>query len=316
MKHTNIFAVIILCILFSANLFAQETIRVDTDLVSINVAVRDANGKAVRNLTKEQFEIFDNRAKQTIAHFSAQEAAVSYGIVYDMHPTTEERTNAILESLRQFTKQLSPAEDFFVTVFNERGNLTTDFVPNAVQIKNQLEMKEPRSLYDAISQAAEKLRARRNLKQTLIVISDGADHNSHHSYGELTRRLRGLNAQIYAVLLDEKADGNWTYSDITREDPRPGVFTDANANDRAAIGELTLKSGGATFPETAKNRERLYSVYKQIAAETKEQYTLGFYPSDTDGKWHTLSIRLLSNAKESKKFVLTYRQGYQSPAKK
>jgi Ca-activated chloride channel family protein len=313
-----IIAFIFLSTLSAAGIFAQDTdvIRVETDLVSVSVAVRDEKGRAVKGLSREQFEILDNKTKQTLAHFSAQDAAVSYGIVYDLHPTTDASTKAVLESLRQFTKELSPAEDFFITVFNERGNLTVDFVPSVEQVTQQLSARGPRSLYDAVLQAAEKLRARRNQKQTLIIISDGADHRSHHSYNELIKQMRGLNMQTYAVLLDENADGRWTYSDITRNREPRTIRSDATANDRAAISDLSLKTGGAAYVEGLENQQRLYSAYKQIAKEMNEQYTLGFYPSATDGRWHSLAVRLVPSTKESKKYVLTYRQGYQSPKAK
>ena len=82
----------------------EEQIRVETNLVTVNVAIRDQQGKPVKGLRQEQFEIFDNKTKQQISHFSAEDAPVSFGIVYDMHPTTVERTTAVLESLRAFTK--------------------------------------------------------------------------------------------------------------------------------------------------------------------------------------------------------------------
>ena len=86
--------------------FAQDEkpLRVETNLVSINVAVTDEKGNFVENLTKDQFDIFDNKIKQQIKYFKAKDTPVSFGIVYDLHPTTNERTTAVLESLRQFTK--------------------------------------------------------------------------------------------------------------------------------------------------------------------------------------------------------------------
>jgi hypothetical protein len=44
----------------------------------------------------------------------------------------------------------------------------------------------------------------------------------------------------------------------------------------------------------------------------QRQYTLSFYPSELpDGKWHSLRVGL-QGVPNSKKFVLTYRQGYQA----
>ena len=286
----------------------DEVIRVETDLVMTNVAVRDAKGKPVKGLRQEQFEIFDNRTKQQIAHFSAEDAPVSFGIVYDMHPTTEDRTNAVLDSLRSFTKELGDDDRFFIVAFNERGNLNLDFIPTAEQIRKNLSGSEPNSLYDAIYLAADKLREGKNLKRTILVISDSADHQSHHSFSELSKHLKSFDVQVYAVIFNERE--MWSYSNITGE-PRQRISSDASGLDRAALQSLTLKSGGTAHFPNSEDSPRLYEIYGRIASEMREFYTLSFYPTETDGKWHELKIGLRS-VKGSKGFALTYRQAYQS----
>jgi VWFA-related protein len=49
------------------------TFKVNVNLVQLRVVVRDGSGHAVGNLTKDDFEIFDNRKPQSIAHFSAEQ---------------------------------------------------------------------------------------------------------------------------------------------------------------------------------------------------------------------------------------------------
>ena len=291
----------------------DEPIRVETDLVTVNVALTDKQGKPVKGLRQEQFEVFDNKLKQQISHFSAEDASVSFGIVYDMHPTTVERTTAVLDSLRAFTKNLGADDRFFIVAFNERGNLNLDFIPTVEQIQNNLKRSEPTSLYDAIYLAADKLRASKNLKRALLVISDSADHNSRHSFSDLSKQLKTLDVQIYALVFDEAE--MWTYSDVTpgSSNRRRRISGDASRLDRVALEELTMKSGGtAHFPAT-ESGQNLYRIYRQIASEMREFYTLSFYPVDAaDGKWHELRIGLRS-VEGSKRFALTYRQGYQSP---
>ena len=62
----------------SVSMLAQnkdESIRVDTNLVLINVLVRDKNGQMVKGLKAEQFEVLDDEAKRPIESFSAGEAS-------------------------------------------------------------------------------------------------------------------------------------------------------------------------------------------------------------------------------------------------
>lgn len=311
-QKSLLFLIGILCV---AAIKAQdEPIRVDTNLVTVNVSVTDKNGKFVPGLKLEQFEILDNKTKQKIEHFSAAEAPVSYGIIYDMHPTTEERTKAVLESLKQFTKELRQTDDFFLLAFNSRGSLKLDFIPMLDQLERHLpESREPNALYDAIYTAADKIRASRNLKRTLLIISDSADHQSQHSLKDISRKLKSFDVQVYAVVFDDNS--RWAYGEITRTGREPSYASkDASGLDRAALQDLTLKSGGTTHFPVSSNSFRLYSIYKQIAGEIGMQYTLGFYPETEDGKWHNLSVRLRDV--NEKGLVLNYRQGYESQLQK
>jgi Ca-activated chloride channel family protein len=315
MKLIETTILIILSAILVIPVFGQDEtpVRVETNLVNLNVAIKDKNNDFVEGLNKENFEIFDNNIKQELEYFSAENAPVSYGIVYDMHPTTDERTNAVLESLREFAKKLNANDDIFSIVFNKRGSLITDFIPTAEQLNTNLsgKFREPNALYDAIFLATEKIRESRNYKRVILVITDSADHQSEHRFGDIVKQLKNLDAQIYAVLWDEADD--WKYADITRNgQTRTRVSSDASGLDRAALQELSLRTGGTMRSPTVHNAQELFRIYNQIAFETRKQYTLGFYPKTVDGEWHDLRINLLS-VKDRKKMILTYRLGYQSP---
>jgi len=301
-------------VLALGNVFGQDpdTISIETNLVNVGVTVTDRNGNYVTGLEKEHFEVLDNGSPQDVVLFSEISAPVSYGFVYDLHPTTSESTKRILDSIREFTTGLRPADDFFTIVFNERGSLVLDFVPSVDQVSRHLslgERGEPRSLYDAIVLAAEKANERSNSKRTLIVISDGRDEDSHHSYSSLSRRLRELNVQIYAVFVGEGRE--YRYSDISRERQPRALDSDLTL-DRAALEELARRSGGSAQQPFSEDQINLMAVYERISTEMKKQYSLGFYPSKPDGKWHKLKVRI-DHPIKNRNLRLVYRKGYQSP---
>lgn len=294
----------------------DEPIRIETNLVSVGVVVKDKNGNYVKDLKKEAFEIFDNNDRRQVEFFSAEDAPVSYGIIYDLHPTTSERTKTVLESLKKFTSELREKDDFFTVVFNERGSLNLDFVPSVEQIEKHLSLDEkdkPKSLYDAIYIAGQKIRTRENAKKTLIIISDGKDHNSHHTYDTLKNQLRSFNVQIYSIFLDDKE--KWGFSDISLERQRRAIDFDNPNLERAAIAELSDKSGGNTRTPFLQNTAELLRIYNQIASEMHGQYSIGFYPNEIDGKWHKINVKVRPE-NQDKKLKLTYRKGYQSVSPK
>jgi Ca-activated chloride channel homolog len=287
--------------------------RVDTQIVSLSVAVRDNRGKPVKGLAVSQFQVFDNGVLQKIEHFSNADSGVAFGVVYDLHPTTDDNTRAVLLSLRQFTKNLLAQDDFFFVAFNEHGSLVADIVPDLEQMNRHLAdpgKREPRSLYDALFLATQKLRTKPSMKRTLLVITDTADHSSRCSLTELHRELRKLDMRVYAIVPDRNLERSQAIDLNPEQDAR--LWTDATPAERSAMNSVTLRSGGGTFPASLRREGSVVRILDQISAEIRDQYTLGFYPSGVpDGKWHDLKIRL-DAGRTGKDFVLTYRSGYQS----
>jgi Ca-activated chloride channel family protein len=310
---------VILSTAFSVDIFAQnDTISVETNLVTLNVAVTDKNGNYVKNLKKEDFEVWDKNLKQEIEEFSAEESPVYFGIVYDMHSATDERTKNVLDALRQFTGELKQKDNFFITVFNERGSLTTDFVPNNEQIQTALANAKPtapNSLYDAVFSASGKARERKNSKQILMVLTDGEDNSSHHSLKDLRLHLRSINLPVYTISFDNQNRRSWGYTDIHRGLQRQTLATfETNQLNTAALDEISRTTGGQSFEQTIQNRLFLYTLCKKVLAEVENQYVIGFYPETVDNKWHKLKVNV--KATKGSKYKLSNRKGYQNPAKK
>ncbi|HKO96870.1 MAG TPA: VWA domain-containing protein [Pyrinomonadaceae bacterium] len=314
--------VLLLALLLASTTTAQDQRIVSrTNFVSVNVIVTDKSGRYVRGLTSDDFELFDEKVKQQIAHFSSDPAPVSLGIVYEIHPRPFDRRSALLAALRQFTRNLGDGDDFFFLGFGAQGSVTTGFVPTEEQVLNHLAAIRPggaSSLHDAIYTAADRLRKQRNLKKALLIISDGSDDQSTTSYKALRNRLREFDVQIYAVAMDNAAMdrtagyGRWIFEDITRQ--TKGRAFQANAETsvgHAVLSEMARISGGtAYYPET-ENEPELVGICTQLATELRQQYTIGFYPAGVESNrtWHRIKITLKPGSGR-RGLSLAYRQGY------
>lgn len=300
---------------------AQERIVSRTDVVNVNVIVTDKSGRYVRGLTRGDFELFDEKVKQQIAHFSNDPAPVSLGIVYEVHPRTSDRRSAMLAALRQFTRNLREEDDYFFMAFGSQGSVTTGFVPTEEQVLNHLAAIRPggaSSLYDALYMAADRLRKQRHLKKALLIVSDGEDEQSSTGYKALRNRLREFDVQIYAVgianpAVDRNADhGRWIFEDITRQTPGrrfQGYSEDSMGH--ALLSEIARLSGGSAYYPETENEPELVGICTQIAMELRQQYTLGFYPAGTESNrtWHRIKI-ILKPGSGRRGLSLSYRQGY------
>jgi Ca-activated chloride channel family protein len=295
----------------------DEKIISATNLVTVNVIVTDGNGNYVKGLRRDQFEVSDEKVKQQIAHFSDEAAPVSIGIVCELHNAPSAKTRAMLASLKQFTNGLDTADDFFFMAFGKQGSVRAEFVPTAAQVLDHLASVKPggpASLYDAVYLAADRLRKSRNLKKTLLIVSDGEDESSRTTFKELRNRLREFDVQVYALgianpaIAQSGSYGRWEYEDVTRQSGRRHFSNEASLG-RAVLAEMARVSGGATYFPESENEPELAGIFAQISLELRHQYTIGFYPTEqtTNKEWHRIRVR--ANA-GSRPLELSYRQGY------
>lgn len=314
MKSYKVLLVILnsLVLLVSTSMAQEDTIKIDTSLVNVGVVVKNKAGNFVNNLNKDDFQVYDNNQKQEISLFSKEDEPISIGIVYDLHPTTNERNKVILNSLRKFSKELPVKYDIFSIVFNQNGSLSTDFVPTTEQVATFLTgEKQPQvnSLYDAVFAASNKIQEKKNLKKMLLIISDGNDNSSHHSFSELSKHLKSFNIQIYSIILGN--NDRWEYSDITLN--RRGIRSNTSFLSQANLKELSEKSGGNAENQFVDSENVLTNLFGQMIEEMKQQYIVSFYPKALDGKRHKIKVAVNSSPKQ--KMTIIHRKDYQSSSK-
>lgn len=310
----RIIFIALISIVSGISAFGQdEPLSIETNLVTMNVAVTDRAGKFVRGLTKDDFTVTDEGTRQAIDVFSADDAALSIGIVYDMH-AMDDQAASVLEAFKRFTARLQPRDDYFVTIFNEKGSLTADFVPDADQVRRHLadpERGTARSLYDAIVDAGNRTKRLRNAKKYLIVFSDGADKNSQHSMKDLRMRLRGVNLPLYALTFTPENRQRYGYVDIMRNGPRQAFrIGEATELDRSVIAEISKSTGGASYEASVRNRVYLAALAVKFLEEARSQYVIGFYPESNDGRWRKLKVSV--DGGKAKGLKVSSRSGYQS----
>jgi len=273
-------------------------IQLATDIVNVTVSVTDPYGRFVTGLGKDHFEVFDDKVKQQIAHFTDEDAPVSLGIVYDVSGSMKERINRSIRALRRFIETSHQDDDFFLIAFNDRAKLIQDFTVSGDNILGHLMFVAPHgstALYDAAYIAVEKIQQGRHSKKALLIISDGQDNNSRYTYKELRNRVKEADVQIYAIGITDPAS-----------DSLAGFG-------RSVLEEITRMTGGRAFFPNAYNEPELVEICTRIALELRHQYSIGFYPTDiqSEAKWHKVQVKV-NPPRGLGRLSLTYREGYQS----
>src|SRR5690349_30750 len=88
----------------------QERIKIGTELVSLTVTVTDPYNRLVTGLDKHNFEIFEDKVKQEISHFSDDDVPVSLGIIFDVSGSMKGKLDRARDALRAFI-QTSHSDD-------------------------------------------------------------------------------------------------------------------------------------------------------------------------------------------------------------
>lgn len=274
---------------------AMPVIKTGTNLVTLNITVTDPYGRYVTGLSKEHFEVFDDKVPQKIQFFSDEDSPISVGLVFDVSGSMKGRLDRSQVALRRFCDSGHDNDEYFLVTFNSGARLSQDFTGDSRIVTNSLMLIEPKgqtALYDASYIAVEKVRQGRHARKAILIISDGQDNNSRYSFKELKQLVKESDVQIYAI-------------GITN------VFSarELDIDGQVILEELTRLTGGrAFFPS---NEAELNEVITRIGLELRHQYSIGYEPTGTkeDGRFHKIKVKV-NAPKGLPQLVVRTREGY------
>src|SRR3990172_2355042 len=272
------------------------TLSVDVNLVLLHVSVFDEKERIVKSLKKEDFDIYEDKIQQELSLFKEEDAPVSLGLVIDNSGSMRTKRERVNRAAMTFVKTCNPQDEIFLINFNDQVFIDQDFTRNTDDLAEVLDTIDTRggtALYDAIYLSLEHIREGKEDKKALLVISDGEDRDSRYKFETVLEFARESQASIYVVGLFDKE------GERSREQKR------AVRN----LRDLAEDTGGKYyFPESA---DEVEALCRQVAHEIRNQYTLGYKPTNTkrDGTWRSISVRL-NTVKNSKKLVARTKRGY------
>jgi len=274
-------------------------LKVDVDLVLVPVTITDPLNRLVTGLEKENFQLFEGNAAQDIRTFSAEDAPVSLGVIFDSSGSMSSKIDRAKDAVVEFFKTANPQDEFFMITFSDEPEEVSDFTSSVDEIQSKLVFAVPRrrtALLDAIYMGVSKMRQAKYAKKALLIISDGGDNHSRYTEGEIKALVKEADVMIYAI-------GIYDHYFATQEE-RLGP---------ALLSEITELTGGRAF--TIDNPNDLADVATKIGIELRNQYVLGYRPNKVvrDGKWRKIKVKLMP-PKGLPPLRVYARMGYYAPA--
>ena len=278
----------------------SEAIKIDTELVQLDLRVFDRHLAPVYGLNKDDFSVLEDQVRQTIESVSSEEVPLSLGIAVDTSGSMRTRLQAIIEAAQVLIRELRPVDEAFLVQFKTEVKLVQDFTADQKKLDDalgELYCSGGTALLDAIIETSTHAQLKgKQRRKALIIISDGLEKNSTAKERAVLESIKQNEVQVFMVgFLDDPDSG----SPAARWQNKKGKDT---------LGNLAEDSGGrAFFPKAV---EEMPKIAAQIAKDLRTQYVLSYYPTNDkrDGTFRRVSDTARDRA--GHKLTVNTRQGY------
>ncbi len=270
------------------------TIRSEVTRVNMLFTVTDKRGRFVTDLSKNDFEIFENKKPQSILEFTSEtDLPLRLAILIDTSNSIRDRFRFQQEAATNFINSVMREQDKATIVsFDTAAELVADLTNDTNKLENAVRDLRPgggTALYDAIYFACkEKLMRDQPMykfRRAMVILSDGEDNESRYSREQALEMAQRADTVIYTI------STNISHIE-TDGDKVMRYFAD--------------QTGGISFfPFQAKD---LNQSFENIANELRHQYNLFYRPEPlkNDGQYHVVQIKVRGR----KDLLVRARKGY------
>lgn len=260
----------------------EDVVRVSTTLVTVPVSVMDRQGRFIPDLTKEKFHIYEDGVEQKIAYFDNAEKPFAVALMLDTSDSTRFKLKDIQDAALEFIDQLRPDDRVIVAAFDKDTAVLAEATSDRSVLTSAIRRVNTggsTGLYNAIDVIINQRLNRIRGRKAIVLFTDGVDTASQVATYEGTLRFaQELDSLIYPIQYDTLEDlrkqaVEMNAQIVTAKGETLGV---AYARAERYLRQMADKTGGRFY--YAGNLKTLRDVFKRIAQELREQYSVGYYP--------------------------------------
>lgn len=185
-----------------------ETLKIDTDLVTVPVIATNTGGFHIADLRQEEFAISEDGVAQEIAFFGKVAAPFHVVLMLDTSSSTQDKLKQIQQAAYAFVEQLQPVDRVKVISFDDVVKDWNEFTNNRDTLKgaiNGLRPGQGTKVYDAVELALNSIRKIRGRK-AIVIFSDGMDwHSDKATFDGTIRWLDEEGVVVYPIRYDTRA---------------------------------------------------------------------------------------------------------------
>ncbi len=293
------------------------TFKAEVNVVNLFYNVKDKHGMLIPNLTKDDFQVFEDGKPQTVKYFSAESnQPLTLGIMIDTSASQTRVLDIEQEACTQFLKAVLRDKDLaFVINFDVDVDLDQDFTNNVRDLAHALNKMQinagmgggppglgggpipttPRGtlLYDAIYLGADEKLKNEVGRKAMIIFTDGEDQGSRLRIQDAIEAAQKADAICYVILIADR-----------------GFYGGFGYSGDSEMHKLAEATGGRVI-EVGNKQDKLKAAFDQIQNELRSQYNIGYTPTNNklDGSYRKLQIKAKGDYK------IQARQGYYAIAR-
>jgi VWFA-related protein len=244
---------------------AAQKLSLDVNLTMLRSHVVNERGEAVLDLAADDFEILENGAPVRIRHFSLDSGSAEIGVLADtslsVHPLNED----VKQAIGQLVMRMNGDRAFLMSFASDSEIIVppTDDLAAVAKGIGKLRTTAGSRFYDAVLRSLDELVKAKKDRKALIVLTDGADHYSTHTFEQLLKTVKLYGCEIYVVAYP--GDDSLTSTEAGRAGIRSQFF------------QLAAASGGqAFFPASLSESAR---IARQVVDSLHHEYGFGYYGS-------------------------------------
>jgi VWFA-related protein len=304
-----------------------DVISVMTSEVLLPVTVRDSNGALVKDLTRNDFRVFEDNREQPVNDLTLREVPVDAVLMVDASSSVATNLEDFRRAAEGFAARLSQEDRISLIKFDDRVELLQDWTRSRFQLRRALGRIEPgmfTRFNDALLLAARDQFGETKSRRAVIVLTDGIDSGRGNT--DLESALEALlRAQVttYVVSNTEIAraakraeldnllngsDSTVRFNQIKIEDLKQGLRVLDVSEQR--LEQLTAATGGRLY--RPRSFQALDATYAEVADELRHQYGLYYPPVNKtrDGGFRRVRVEITNPS-----YKAHTRIGYFAPAR-
>lgn len=272
----------------------DETIRVNTDLVTVPAVITDRRARRVPGLIAADFEVLDEGRAVEISYFAAGAERVALVFLLDASGSTRDLIAGQREAALALFSRFGKRSRVSVIHFQERPGLSLPFTADleaASAAFRFVALPDRRTaIFDAALSAVRAFDtpgADASERRIVILISDGLDTASRVRPSSVIDEARRRNITFYVI----HTPLFWIQGGRLSPRPTANGFRDLA---QKTGGQLFVAGGDAETSPGAQTPHDFWPVFRAIEDDLRGQYVLGYYAGDAQrtGRPRRVEVRL------------------------